>query len=199
MFKTFRKMDCFKELSDEEIHVLASISTPKLLRKKEKLLEPGQPFNHLFILTNGLLRFFFDDENGVEINTFLPSEKEVAFLESPESYSAEGTKKYTIQAVIDSQIILFNKGEFEQTAFQHKGIYNLYLKSLKQIISILSARTEQFCRSSPLSRYEDFLNSHPFVCQNANRKYIANFLGITPNSLSRITARDNKKKNQGKK
>lgn len=192
-------MDCFKELSDDEVQVLASISTPRLLRKKEKLLEPGQPFNHLFILTNGLLRFFFDDENGVEINTFLPSEKEVAFLESPESYSAEGTRKYTIQAVIDSQIILFNKGEFEQIAFQHKGIYNLYLKSLKQIISILSARTEQFCRSSPLSRYEDFLNSHPFVCQNANRKYIANFLGITPNSLSRITARDNKKKNQEKK
>lgn len=199
MFKTFRKMDCFKELPDEEIQILASISTPKLLRKKEKLLEPGQPFNQLFILTNGLLRFFFDDENGVEINTFLPSEKEVAFLESPESYSAEGTKKYTIQAVIDSQIFLFNKGEFEQTAFQHKGIYRLYLKSLKQIISILSARTEQFCRSSPHSRYEDFLNSHPFVCQNANRKYIANFLGITPNSLSRITARDNKKNNQGKK
>lgn len=192
-------MDCFKELSDEEIQVLTSISTPKLLRKKEKLLEPGQPFNHLFILTNGLLRFFFDDENGVEINTFLPSEKEVAFLESPESYTHEDTKKYTIQAVIDSQIILFNKSEFEQIAFQHKGIYKLYLKSLKQIISVLSARTEQFCKSSPLSRYEDFLNSHPFVCQNANRKYIANFLGITPNSLSRITARDNKKKNQGKK
>ncbi|WP_426477818.1 Crp/Fnr family transcriptional regulator [Chryseobacterium sp. CBSDS_008] len=192
-------MDCFKELSDEETRILANISTPRLLRKKEKLVEPGQPFNHLFILTGGLLRFFFDDENGVEINTFLPSEKEVAFLESPASYSPEGTRKYTIQAVIDSQIILFNKSEFEQVAFQHKGIYSLYLKSLKQIISILSARTEQFCRSSPLSRYEDFLNSHPFVCQNANRKYIANFLGITPNSLSRITARDNKKKNQGKK
>ena len=199
MFKTFRRMDCFKELSDEEIQILSGISTPKLLRKKEKLLEPGQPVNHLFILTGGLLRFFFDDENGVEINTFLPSEKEVAFMESPESYSHEGTKKYTIQAVIDSQIFLFNKSEFEQIAFQHKGIYKLYLKSLKQIISILSARTEQFCKSSPLSRYEDFLNSHPFVCQNANRKYIANFLGITPNSLSRITARDNKKKNQGKK
>jgi len=192
-------MDCFNELSDEETRILASISTPKLLRKKEKLSEPNLPFNHLFILTGGLLRFFFDDENGVEVNTFLPSEKDIAFLESPESYSPESTRKYTIQAVIDSQIFIFNKNEFEQVAFQHKGIYNLYLKSLKQIISILSARTEQFCHSSPHSRYEGFLNSHPFVCQNANRKYIANFLGITPNSLSRITARDHKKRNQGKK
>ena len=130
MFKTFRRMDCFKELSDEEIQVLASISTPKLLRKKEKLLEPDQPFNHLFILTGGLLRFFFDDENGVEINTFLPSEKRLLLWKARILFPRRH-KKYTIQAVIDSQIFLFNKGEFEQTAFQHKGIYNLYFKIFK--------------------------------------------------------------------
>ncbi|MFP3831856.1 Crp/Fnr family transcriptional regulator [Chryseobacterium sp. SIMBA_028] len=198
-FKIFRNIVFFQELTDEEINVLVSISTPKLLRKKEKLTVPGQSFNHLFILSNGLLRFFFDDENGIETNLFLPSEKEAAIMESPESYSGEIERKYTIEAVIESQIFLFNKTEFEEIAFQHRGIYNMYLKSLKQIISILKVRTEQFCSTSPHSRYEEFLESRPFTSQNANRKYIANFLGITPNSLSRMTARIHKKRNERKK
>ncbi|MCJ7935410.1 MAG: hypothetical protein MUW56_17745 [Chryseobacterium sp.] len=65
-FKTFRNIPFFQELSEEEINILIRISTPKLLRRKEKLAEPGKPFTHVFILSNGLLRFFFDDENGIE-------------------------------------------------------------------------------------------------------------------------------------
>lgn len=199
MFKTFKSITCFQELSDGEIRILIDISTPKLLRKKEKLAGPGRPFTSLFVITNGLLRFFFDDENGVETNLFLPSEKETAIMESPESYSSENTKSYTIEAVIETQIFLFNKREFEEAAFQHRGIYTMYLKSLKQIINILKIRTEQFCSTSPHSRYEEFLETRPFTTQNVNRKYIANFLGITPNSLSRMTARIHKKRNQRKK
>lgn len=198
-FKTFRNIAFFQELSDEEINVLVSISTPRLLRKKEKLAEPGRSFDQLFILSNGLLRFFFDDENGVESNLFLPSEKEAVIMESPESYSNDRERKYTIEAVIETQIFLFNRDQFEEAAFHHRGIYTMYLRSLKQIISILRMRTEQFCSTSPHSRYEEFLESRPFTSQNASRKYIANFLGITPNSLSRMTARIHKKRNERKK
>ncbi|WP_246008623.1 Crp/Fnr family transcriptional regulator [Chryseobacterium lactis] len=199
MFKIFRNIVFFQELSDEEINILISISTPRLLLKKEKLLEPGQSLNDLFILSSGLLRFYFDDEDGVESNLFLPSEKEATIMESPESYSDNHERQYTIEAVIESQIFLFNKAEFEEIAFQHRGIYNMYLKSFKQIIGILKLRTEQFCSTSPHSRYEEFLEARPFTSQNANRKYIANFLGITPNSLSRMTARIHKKRNERKK
>ncbi|PKF73296.1 Crp/Fnr family transcriptional regulator [Chryseobacterium sp. PMSZPI] len=199
LFKTFRNIAFFQELSDEEINILASISTPRLLHKKEKLAEPGQSFNHLFIMSHGLLRFFFDDENGIESNLFLPSEKEASIMAAPESYSGETERKYTIEAVIKSQVFLFNKNEFEDIAFQHKGIYNVYLKSLKMIITISKTRIEQFCSTSPHSRYEEFLETRPFTSQNANRKYIANFLGITPNSLSRMTARIHKKRNERKK
>ncbi|MDR3024679.1 Crp/Fnr family transcriptional regulator [Chryseobacterium sp.] len=198
-FKTFRNISFFQELSDEEITILVNISTPKLLRRKEKLAEPGKSFNQLFILSHGLLRFFFDDEDGVESNLFLPSEKEAAIMESPESYTNENEGKYTIEAVLESQIFLFNKSEFEEAAFQNRGIYNVYLKSLKLIINIAKTRIEQLCSTSPHSRYEEFLETRPFTSQNANRKYIANFLGITPNSLSRMTARIHKKRNERKK
>nr|WP_315033643.1 Crp/Fnr family transcriptional regulator [uncultured Chryseobacterium sp.] len=198
-FKIFRNIVFFQELSDEEINILINISTPKLLHKKEVLAAAGQPFHQLFILSSGLLRFFFDDENGVETNLFLPSEKEATIMESPQSYSDSNEKQYTIEAVIESQIFLFNKAEFEEVAFQHRGIYNMYLKSFKQIIGFLKLRTEQFCSASPHSRYEEFLEARPFTSQNANRKYIANFLGITPNSLSRMTARVHKKRNERKK
>lgn len=61
------------------------------------------------------------------------------------------------------------------------------------IIGTLRNRTEQLCSDSPSARYEVFLKNRPYITRNANRKYIANFLGITPNSLSRLTARIQKK------
>lgn len=199
VFKIFKRIACFQELSDEEICVLIKFSTIRVLQKKEKLAEPGLPFNHLFIITEGLLRFFFDDEKGVERNLFLPSENEAVIMGSPESYSSENVTKFTIEAIIETRIFIFDKNAFEEAAFQHKGIYSVYLTSLKRIINVLAERTEQFCATSPHSRYENFLGNRSFTSQNANRKYIANFLGITPNSLSRITARVHKKRNERKK
>ena len=61
MLTTFRNISFFQELSDEEINILVNMSTPKLLHKKEKLIAPGQAFNYFFIISNGLLRFFFYD------------------------------------------------------------------------------------------------------------------------------------------
>jgi hypothetical protein len=59
----------------------------------------------------------------------LPSEKESAIMESPESYSGETERKYTIEAVIESQIFLFNKNEFEEAAFQHR-VFTMYTSNL---------------------------------------------------------------------
>ncbi|MCE3076311.1 Crp/Fnr family transcriptional regulator [Chryseobacterium gwangjuense] len=192
------QIEIFKNLTNQELSALAAICTSLRLSKKEKLYEPGSHFDQLFVLKNGLMRWYFDNEVGTENNLFLPSEKEHALVGIPEFYEGHRTSKYHIEAVVDSEILLFDRQKFEELAFTHRGIYNLYIHSLKNVINVLRLRTEQLCTHSPDLRYEVFLKDRPFTTRNANRKYVASFLGITPNSLSRLTARIQKKQHPKK-
>ena len=182
------------ELNQEERMELSAICKPVFLPKKTTLVQSGDRFDYVFVLTTGLLRWFFYSEDGTENNIFLTSEahKDV-IIGIPDYYTDQKDTKYNVESVIDTQLLLFQKDRLEELAFQHKGIFRFYIESLKVTIDTLRIRTEQLCSDSPSDRYEDFLKDRSFVTQNANRKHIANFLGITPNSLSRLSARINKK------
>ncbi|MEN5054154.1 Crp/Fnr family transcriptional regulator [Sphingobacterium kitahiroshimense] len=190
-----KHLEYLHQLNDEERFEMSKICKPLFLPKKTKLVESDDMFNYVFVLTTGLLRWYFYSEDGTENNVFFSSEAdEASIIGIPEYYADKRETKYTIEAVTDTQILMFPKDKFEELAFQHKGIFQFYIKSLKTIINILRIRTEQFCSASPSTRYEDFLKARSYITKNTNRKYIANFLGITPNSLSRLSARIHKKR-----
>ena len=190
-----KHLEYLHQLNDEERFEMSKICKPLFLPKKTKLVESDDMFNYVFVLTTGLLRWYFYSEDGTENNVFFSSEAdEASIIGIPEYYADKRETKYTIEAVTDTQILMFPKDKFEELAFQHKGIFQFYIKSLKTIINILRIRTEQFCSASPSTRYEDFLIARSYITKNTNRKYIANFLGITPNSLSRLSACIHKKR-----
>jgi CRP-like cAMP-binding protein len=189
-----KHLEYLQKLNDEERFEMSKICKPLFLTKKTKLVESDDMFNYVFVLTTGLLRWYFYSEDGTENNVFFSSEAdEASIIGIPEYYADKRETKYTIEAVTDTQILMFPKDKFEELAFQHKGIFQFYIKSLKTIINILRIRTEQFCSVSPSTRYEEFLKARSYITKNTNRKHIANFLGITPNSLSRLSARIHKK------
>lgn len=189
-----KHLEQLHQLNDEERLELSKICKPLFLPKKTKVVKSDDRFVYVFVLTTGLLRWYFYSEDGTENNVFFTSEADDAVIVGiPEYYADQRETKYTIEAVMDTQLLLFPKDRFEDLAFQYKGIFQFYIKSLKIIIDVLRIRTEQLCSDSPSTRYEDFLKARSYITKNTNRKYIANFLGITPNSLSRLTARIHKK------
>lgn len=187
-------LESIPALNQEECMELSAICKPVFLPKKTTLVQSGDRFDYVFVLATGLLRWFFYSEDGTENNIFLTSEAHRdVIIGIPDYYTDQKDTKYNVESVIDTQLLLFQKDRLEELAFQHKGIFRFYIESLKVTIDTLRIRTEQLCSDSPSDRYEDFLKDRSFVTQNANRKHIANFLGITPNSLSRLSARINKK------
>lgn len=189
-------LESLHPFNDEERVELAKICQPLRVARKAKLVKFGDKFNYVFVLTEGLLRWYFDSDEGTENSVFFISEREhTVILGVPEHYEqdAQNRTKYSIEAVVDSQLLLFPKDSFEALAFRYEGIFQFYIKSLKTVIDTLRVRTEQLCNDSPSARYDAFLKNRSYITRNANRKHIANFLGITPNSLSRLTARIHKK------
>ena len=66
---------------------------------------------------------------------------------------------------------------------------NLYLNILKEGITRLTYRVETLTTMTHEDRYKDILKLNPNFLKNTHAKYLANYLGITPQSLSRIMKR----------
>ncbi len=184
-----KKLSYFSELSSSELSALEEICTVTKLKKREIFVRPGDSNLNLMLIKKGIVRGYFYDEDGVEHTLFIPDDKEdIAFGISGIFCNSEPSKYY-FETLEETELLIFNIAEFEKVASQHKRIMDLYLRLLKNSFHILASRLEILTTQKPCNRLDRLLEQYPNIVLKVKRKYLASFLGITPNSLSRIAAR----------
>jgi CRP-like cAMP-binding protein len=97
--------------------------------------------------------------------------------------------KYTFEAILECELLIFNMVDLENLAKKNPAIFDLYIWSIKEMMAMMIYRIETMIHLSPEERYMDLLEKYPLLFQTVFNKHIANFLGITPVSLSRIIKR----------
>ncbi|MGB1217674.1 MAG: Crp/Fnr family transcriptional regulator [Saprospiraceae bacterium] len=138
-------------------------------------------------VNKGAFRAFYLNDEGVETSLLLNSKSE--FITDYESYITGKLSKLNIQAIEDSELILLPKkalDELYETSFYWNKFgrlvaENVYLNCKK--------RTEELLFLTPEKRYLKLMDEHPEFFQKYPLRYISSYLGITPQSLSRIRAR----------
>ena len=111
------------------------------------------------------------------------------FSSVPEWLFSDMPTKYNFEALLDSELLICKIQDFEALAKKNPALFDLYTLALKENLSIIVYRLESMILLSPEQRYKDLLDKNPQLFQTAFNKHIANFLGITPISLSRIIKR----------
>ncbi|MEO1213156.1 MAG: Crp/Fnr family transcriptional regulator [Bacteroidota bacterium] len=163
------------------------------IEKGEIIIEKGELRKDVYFVRKGLIRSFFINEKSEEITFHLLPENHVfgnihaILFDEPSlfSYQAlERTKVYTIEydayfKVVEKnpEILEINRMHFNKTV-------------LRQAFQ----RVESLVLLSPEDRYKKYVKDYPNVIGRTPDKYIANVLGITPTSLSRIRKRISSKK-----
>lgn len=171
-------------LAEKDFNFYASLFVPKKLKKGAFLLREGEVCRHTTFVVKGCLRLYTVDNKGKEhIMQFAPENWWIGDMES----FAKGTPSvYYIDALEDSELLLIDKPSQEKalhtiqllTLFFQQLMQNRQMASQKRIIHSLSASAEE--------RYLDFLKTYPSFIQRVPQHMIASYLGITPESLSRI-------------
>lgn len=174
-------------LEKEDISALLSISTYKGFKNKEVLISFGQYSSTLFFILKGMVRGYFINEKGEEKNVFLRPEHTVTG--APDSLFAQRPTKYTFETVADTEILLFTYDELLELGFKNQRIIQVLLNSYQENIQTLIYRVESMIDKAPEERYEALLARSPQFFQQAYQKHVANYLGITAVSLSRIIKR----------
>jgi len=163
------------------------ISTIREIPAKKPILLAGAPGRAMYFIAKGMVRGYLTEESGEERTLFLCLPQTV--FGPPGILKGEVTSKYTFEAIEKSTLIEFPYAEFIQLTETQLSYAHLWTEILKANLLVLVFRVELLAGKNPEERYNILIKRQPQLFQSAYHKYIANFLGITPNSLSRIIKR----------
>lgn len=159
----------------------------KSLRRKQYLLQEGDVCRNVAFVEKGVLRAYTVDEDGTEhIMQFAP---EGWFISDLYSFLSGEPATYNIDAIEDAEVVLISKSDHEELlqqspkygTLQRELVTGAYLAMQRRLNSIFSSTLEE--------RYESFMKLYPHIAQRVPQHMIASYLGLTPETLSRVRRR----------
>jgi CRP-like cAMP-binding protein len=180
------------DLTADEIEVMQSLFVHKKFRKHQYILQEGDVSTHDNFIIKGLSRTYRVDEKGHEhILRFTPEDWWTGDLAS---FLSGGPSIYNVDCLEDTEVLRISLNDLEML-FEKVPKMNKYFRVLYQrsIISY-SLRLSSTLSKSARERYEEFIKRYPQIGQRVPNHQIASYLGITPQSLSRIRNQSMQKK-----
>jgi CRP-like cAMP-binding protein len=171
-------------IQESEVDLIKTAFRPTHLKKKEILLQKGDPSNHMRFIVDGCLKAYYIDEEGNEhIYQFGISGWWVNDLYA---YLSGKSATFFIQAITNSTVLqihredlnhLYNRLPMMERFFRIKT-QNAYVALQERTIRNMSASAEQ--------RYSEFIGRYREMEQQIPQYMIASYLGVTPEHLSTI-------------
>jgi CRP-like cAMP-binding protein len=182
-----RLKDLLPNMPDKDLGLMEDICTLRSFKDKDVILKSGSRKKNVFLILDGVARGFLITSDGEEKTVLLRGKG--IFVADANGVFLDIPQKLEIVAVGTTEVLMFSFEEFEELAMNNENILQIYLNSLKEAILRLTYRVESMITMSSEERYLDLLKKNPAFLEKSYEKYVANFLGITPVSLSRIKKR----------
>ena len=172
------------QLSELQWQTFSNIFYEKQFSANEQLLQPGSTTYELMFVSEGLLRFYYLSEEGIESNKAFVTEGNFAGplaasgLNLPIMYGVEALETTTVLAA-DLQVF--------SSLFEEHPVFDRFGRMLAELIlQRKELRTRSLLQKTAKQRYVDFRKDHPELLKRVPQFQIASYLGVTEVSLSRI-------------
>jgi CRP-like cAMP-binding protein len=171
-------------VSEEDLKLIHAAFNPKKLRKRQYLLQEGDLCKHLSFISKRALRQYTVDDKGTEHIIRFGIER--WWMADYESFTEHVPSKYNIDTLEDAEVLQITNESMEELKKIVPAIDEMiktmnqrsYISNQKRIYSSISNTAE--------NRYTDLVNTYPEFLQRFPQSMIASYLGISPETLSRI-------------
>lgn len=179
-------------IGPERFEELSAFLQPLKISKHDFFVRPGGVCQHIAFVISGVLRSYYVDERGEEISFlfhFSHQHLQHQFVSDYESVLTGIPSRLYIQALEESELLLLHKNDLEQL-YREDAYWQQFGRIMNERVYLSAKkRVEDLLYFSPESRYRNLLAENPSFFQRIPQKFIASYLGITPQSLSRIRRR----------
>ncbi len=174
------------QISDEDFEAIKSKFVPAHYGKNQHLLQEGEVCRLLIFIGRGAVRQYSIDAKGAEHIINLCTEN--WWVGDRQSFTMLTPTPYNITAVEDTDVLLLSKAHFDEllsttilaSVFRNLD-YNNQVATLKRINASLSLTAEQ--------RYRQLAEANPDLLQRFPQHMIASFLGVSPETISRVRSK----------
>ena len=170
-------------ISEENIEKAISFSRFKVYSKGEVIARTGDKAISAGMVINGVIRSYYVDKDGSDITQYFAAEGNwcvdsgmVGFDEMQANW----------EAIEDTTVMLFDVKDMKALIYSDEQLKNLWIMVLESGMRYKIYRENAFLVESATERYVEFRKRYPMLANRVPLRYIATYLGITPESLSRI-------------
>ncbi len=172
------------QLTDEQAVEATSCLHTKVFKKGQVILSPGDLRSDNYFINSGLLRSFTIDEKGKEhIIQFAPENWVISDRDS--SIFNEPSQLF-IDAIEQTEVVIVPKDFFSAIKHIVPQILELNILMLHNSIRFMQKRINMLLGATAEERYLDFIKLYPNLTLRVPQWMIASYLGVTPESLSRV-------------
>jgi CRP-like cAMP-binding protein len=148
----------------------------------------GEGVDKIYFVDSGLLRTYYLDQNGKEINRGFVVENE--FVTSIMSFYANAPSNYGVQALEDTSLLFFTKAMIESMYERHESWERLGRLMAERNLIDKEVKEERFRKLLPVEHYRMIMRARPDWLERVPLYQLAAYIGVTPETLSRFRSAD---------
>lgn len=173
----------YSTMTHDELDVLESVLVPMKYRKGDMILNEGEQCMSIMYIEKGLVRQFYF-KNGKEVTEHMANEGNIVMC--IESLFKEEPTYLQVEALEPTVIYHLPKKRLEEVALHNVNIQILYRKILEESLIQSQIHADLVRFETAENRYRRMLKLSPQVALRAPLLYIASYLQMTPETLSRV-------------
>ena len=173
-------------LSQEEIEAIVETMTIKQFKKGTVLLKEGEISTEAYFVLDGCVRQFYLVDGEEKTNNFFTEEQWVISIIS---FSQNKASTHYLDCCIDSSLVVGTREKEESLYKRFPKLETVSRKVMEKVFAEQQEIMSSYITDTPEQRYLKLLKSRPDLFQKLPQYQIASYIGVKPESLSRIRKR----------
>nr|WP_319570027.1 Crp/Fnr family transcriptional regulator [uncultured Draconibacterium sp.] len=186
MDRLIENIKVYIPLNNNEIQLLKNAVDKKIYQKNELIFTEGKISDEIYFVTKGCVRLFYNVD-GNDKTAFFYTEGQ--FICAGESYTFNIPAIENFQAIEQTELFVFEKSKIESLLKEVPKFEVLARIATENELITCQKVIASFVTKSAEERYIDLLNTNGELFHRVPQQYIASFLGVSPETLSRIKTR----------